>query len=379
MQKKIIALAVAGLVSGAAFAQSNVTIYGIADIGYINQNAGSAGKGSGIVSGGLSTSRIGFRGTEDLGNGLSAIFQLEYNLYMDTNATIGGGGGITGGTSNGARTQILGLTSKNWGTVVGGFMNSPGMNASVKYDPFGYSMFSPLRNLQDGATVNGAQGVGVFNTHTINGNARVQNAVAYVSPSFGGLTLTGAYVFGGISGDFANRDARDQERTWGLQAEYANGPLSATFVYHDTNNIGNPLKAAASAEVDEWMIAASYDFGMAKVFGTYQVSDFDTGVAGVRNEKDKAWQLGVNVPVTAVGSVQFSYGRASDDATGGNADSTSWGLQYQHAMSKRTTAYAGYSRVSNDRLTNLGNVMGATNPDNGDNSRIWGAGLRHSF
>jgi predicted porin len=85
------------------------------------------------------------------------------------------------------------------------------------------------------------------------------------------------------------------------------------------------------------------------------------------------------VPVTAAGSVQFSYGRASDDSALVSDNAKSWGLQYQHNLSKRTTAYAGYTRVSNDRNSGLGNVLGVTPTTAGDNATIWGGGLRHSF
>src|SRR5574343_1812592 len=103
MQKKIIALAVAALASTAAFAQTNVTIYGIADVGVAGSFGGGQGGQANVISGGLSGSRIGFKGVEDLGNGLKALFTLEYSIDMDANT------GVGAGTSAGARQQFVGL------------------------------------------------------------------------------------------------------------------------------------------------------------------------------------------------------------------------------------------------------------------------------
>ena len=376
MQKKIIALAVAGLVSGAAFAQSNVTIYGIVDVGAVQSKWGDA-KGNQVWSGGLSTSRIGFRGVEDLGNGLKAQFTLEYGLNNDTSDGIGA-----------ARTQSLGLSGA-FGTVTAGFQNSPGMNAAGKYDAFGASRFSPLRNLHDGTTTAGATGhsatgQGVFNTFSMHSGARVQNAVSYVSPNLGGVTLTGAYASGAFTSDNANTDTNDQERVYALQAEYAVGPIGLTAVYHNAANIGNPLNTAADPSSKEWLLGATYDFGMAKLFATYQRAKWDDGTtAATAKETDKLWMLGASVKVGAAGSVQVAYGSSKDGSALASDDAKAWGVQYQHMMSKRTTAYAGFTRVSNQSASALGNVIGVsqTTPATGagDNASIYGVGLRHAF
>jgi predicted porin len=128
MQKKLIALAVASLASGAAFAQTNVTMYGIADAGYVYSTGdGRRGSGndndfSGIQSGLLSGSRLGFRGEEALGNGLKAVFTLEYSLNIDNNSGVGN---TTDGGLN-ARQQFVGLAGGFWGTVALGRQYSPG-------------------------------------------------------------------------------------------------------------------------------------------------------------------------------------------------------------------------------------------------------------
>src|SRR5574343_633103 len=109
MQKKIIALAVAALASSAAFAQSNVTIYGIADVGYFHMSADGKKPMNNVDSGGLAGSRIGFKGVEDLGNGLKALFTLEYALALDNNSGVGYAD--TPWSSTVARQQFVGLSS----------------------------------------------------------------------------------------------------------------------------------------------------------------------------------------------------------------------------------------------------------------------------
>ena len=110
MQKKIIALAVAGLVSGVAFAQTNVTVYGVVDQGYAYSSSNAAVNGtnkfSGIKDGGLSGSRFGFKGEEALGNGLKAIFTLEYGKDGDNNSDV---------SNFFTRQSFVGLSS-NYGT-----------------------------------------------------------------------------------------------------------------------------------------------------------------------------------------------------------------------------------------------------------------------
>ena len=125
MQKKLIALAVAGLASSAAFAQSNVTIYGIADIAYVHSSSGSS-KTNGVDSGGWSSSRLGFKGTEDLGDGMKAVFTLEYGLSPDVNSGVG----VTATGGGNARQTWVGLQN-SMGTIKLGRQNSLGKPTHV--------------------------------------------------------------------------------------------------------------------------------------------------------------------------------------------------------------------------------------------------------
>jgi len=375
MQKKIIALAIAGLASTAAFAQTNVTVYGVVDMGYVNSSASNSVTGkqssTGINSGNQAGSRVGFRGTEDLGNGLKALFTLEYALAADVGAASWTGT---------ARQSFLGLTG-NFGTVVAGRLQNPGYNFAVKYDTMGASINSPVGQLSDNAglsiTARGALG-------------RLDNAVAYVSPNFSGLTIVGAYAFGEqIKNDVVRGDDKSPQAVMALAAEYAIGDLNVGAVYHKLNDIGATSTGQAAHDRTEYGVGASYDFKVAKLSAMYQRSSDDNvaavlGGVGVRGNDDtvKLWQVGVGVPVGAKGLVEVAYGRLKNDRNNARNDlgAKSWGINYEHSLSKRTTAYAGYSRLNNDSNTAFNNRnTPAVNTSAGKNAQQFTLGMRHTF
>jgi predicted porin len=354
MQKKIIALAVAGLVSGAAFAQSNVTVYGVADMYYAYSSANTANQDTShhINSGGLSGSRIGFKGTEDLGNGLKALFVLEYGLTADNKATGVGSGAAT-------RQSFVGLTG-NFGTVVAGAAQTAGYNFACATGPVAGSALDVYHN------------IGARNLLSCSHDGRASNAVAYISPTFSGLTFAynHARVTEGVNRTTAAATNPTSDASANLlSASYANGPLSAGLIWSkiSMNN------TSGGDDVTEWGLRAAYDFGVAKLFGSYQ--NIDTGVVGGGDQDDSKWTVAVAVPVSAAGTVALQYADNNMDAN--NADSKGWTLAYTHAMSKRTTAYAGYSRISNDNGASKNFGLGT--PLGGDRASVLAVGLRHTF
>lgn len=353
MQKKIITLAVAGLVSGAAFAQSNVTIYGIADAYYARLTADGKMSNNHIGSGGLSGTRLGFRGNEDLGGGLKAVFEIELGFAFDNTSTgsaaaINNAGGSNG--LNSTRQSYVGLGG-GFGTVVAGRLQTPGYYVG-KFDAFASASVSPQGIL--------ASAMGT--TIAPNNNGRVNNAVAYLSPTMSGFS--GVLAYG--TGEETTIGA-EKESVWGLGLNYANGPIAAGYVHHRVNNVGaNNVANATFPDLKENMIGASYDAGMVKVLGSYQ----DSKVTG--SGRNKLWQLGAVAPVGA-GNVHFAYGRLNP--TGDSNDSKSWTLAYTHGLSKRTTAYVGYNRTTNESLA----TAGILTPQAGGASKAFVTGLRHSF
>lgn len=306
MQKKLIALAVAGLVSAPAFAQSNVTVYGIADMA-VGSFDNADGKGVFKVDSSVwLTSRLGFKGSEDLGNGLKGVFQLEYAITPDVNSEIGG----KAGDADNARDTFVGL-SGGFGTVVAGRLSTPYNRLWDSYDQNGSNTFD---------SVNRFNGLGVW-------AARIDNAVAYVSPNMGGLTAILAYG--------ADEDREMSADVIGGSLSYANGPIKAGYIYH---RVGDD-DVSPSKQVDGHMLGGSYDFGVARLGAAYKLSSPDNGAL----EDEKSWAVNLAAPVGAAGVASIGYADVSDYAGIQDNDAKAYSVAYQHNLSKRTALYGGYA------------------------------------
>lgn len=359
MQKKIIALAVAGLASTAAFAQSNVTVYGVADVYYGVGHSGGAATRTSVNSGGLSGSRLGFKGTEDLGNGLKALFTLEYGLTVDDNTGVGATNNASGTFTGNARQQFVGLTG-GFGTALAGRLQTAGYDFSAATNVFHGAAINPLATVQGG-----------FNQTTlISSSSRASNALAYVSPSFGGFVvavnharLTETAVVGNTSDGVANL----------VSGTYTAGPAVASLIYTKANN--------GTTQFKEWGLGGGYDFGVVNLKASYQSQDRD-GSAG----KDKAWQVSGAIPVTAAGKVLLGYAKNTVDSVANQSDDTkSYTLAYLHSLSKRTTLYTGYQHVSNDNRARVQTALTTAFPTAnttdgfGGSSNGFVAGVNHAF
>ncbi len=398
MQKKIIALAIAGLASSAAFAQTNVTIYGVVDLAYGNftsDNNAAAGdyKFSGIGAGGLSGPRLGFKATEDLGNGWSAGTLLEFGTLSPDGGGASGAGSVSGLASS--RQTYLFLSNNSMGTFQMGRLYNPGTNISVQYDAEGASTFGPVSRFTTNLGL-GIDGAG-------NNAARQNNSVAWLSPNWSGFTAQVQYSFGengeATTGDNTTKDGS----SWGAGVNYAKGPLSVGFAYHDASDFGGKSQlpgAVPGIDVQEWFLGASYDFGMLKLFGSYQDFDIENtnrlasgdtsaNIAAASNgsrakSEGDIWNVGVTIPVMKAGTVTLSYADLSRDQRNNagvksNGDADGWGISYRHALSKRTTAYVGYVSMDNNRNSQIraGNIVNA--PGAGQDSTGYAMGMRHTF
>ena len=406
MQKKLIALAVAGLVSGAAFAQTNVTVYGSMDYGYQYSKSSSNedAKGakvdgatfSGIEAGMRNGNRVGFRGTEALGNGLNAVFQAEFGFKGD----------VTGGLNN-TRNAWLGLQHAKFGAATLGRQNSVTYDWVSKGFASDVTVVYPSNQLQ-----------GLFNQfHT---SDRVDSSVKYVSPNFGGFTFATVYGFGekvgaqtsyaadGVTKFSTDADTADAGR-FTIGANYNNGPLDLALIYGKIAS-DDGLRGVTGASVDNgsagWSFGGSYDFKVVKVFGQYQrehnelakATPVVTKVAGGVGSTDVAiktgntwaaqddtktlWTVGVTVPVTKAGKVIVEYVNidVDYDAAGvKNGEGKGWGVGYEHQFSKRTVGYAAVARTSMDNLTAKDKGFGAVQTGVDSNITSFGVGLRHTF
>lgn len=360
MQKKLIALAVAGLVSAPAFAQSNVTVYGVADayMGFGDQGDTDL---AGVQSGGLSGSRLGFRGTEDLGNGLKGVFTVEQGFSIDTGAGMG----------NASRQAFVGVAG-GFGAVTLGRQYAPGYD--FQYDALVSSALSPQAIL--------AGGVG--STIAPNSAARWNNSVAY-NGMFSGLKVRGIYSMNALETSVDNPvvanstiDPSDDD-AMGLGVEYANGPLKVGALYHYIKDAYGV--SGGTDDQQEWLVGGSYNFGVATLAVSYQDAKNLGTIDGIDGD---IWQVGVIVPVGAAGNVHLAYGELDADAENAglgidvDGKSKSYSIAYTHALSKRTTAYVGYNRTDNDTGLDIapGQLLGAAD---GEESDYVAVGVRHTF
>ncbi len=337
MKKSLLALAALGSLAGASFAQSTVTIYGIVDAGLVAESGGAAGSITKLTSGVASASRIGFRGTEDLGGGLSANFVLENGFNVDTGAMGQTSAAVPGGLLFG-RQAFVGLKG-DFGAVNFGRQYTPHYTTVVAADPFGNGMAGRFSNLMAAS------------------GTRMDNTIKYSTPaSLGAFSADIAYGFGEVAGNTSGN------RAVGFGVGYASGPVYVRLGYHNLNN------AAASDNAKNTVLAATYDFTAAKAHFAYGVNK-GTGTAD-----NSDLLLGVSVPF-GQHKVLASYIR-KNDKTAANRDADQWAIGYSYALSKRTDFYAAYARINNK---NGATFTVGNNTETGSGDKAFNLGIRHSF
>lgn len=350
MKKSLIALAVLAA-SGAAMAQSSVTLFGIVDtgIGYVNH--GNNDKSVyGVGTSGNATSRLGLRGTEDLGGGLKAGFWLEGEIAGDTGNASG---------FNFRRESTVRL-SGNFGEVRLGRETTPTFRAVSKYDLFGSTGIGQFMGFRDWA------GTGIADGDTI----RKDNMLSYSTPNFNGFTGNFSYAFD--EKQYGNTKAG---RYIGGNVGYDNGPLSVTAAYGE-------LLLGSKDKRDEMSIGASYNFGVAKLAGVAQQVKYKWDGAG--SDKFNTYMLGVSAPVGGVGEVKAQYSYI--DQKGYNTKAQQIALGYVHNLSKRTALYGTVSYLKNNDASKLGLAAKNLSGYNTSNGVIAGqnqtgvqVGIRHAF
>jgi predicted porin len=362
MKKSLLALAVLGAFAGAASAQSSVTIYGIVDasVSRIDNGVDSV---NGLDSGNNAASRIGFKGVEDLGNGLKASFVLENGFDVDSGASGNEG-------SSFSRLAYVGLGG-DFGTVRLGRQNSQIAEVVSIIDPF-----------QKSGMVNG---VDFYNGGGV--SERVSNQISYISNNYGGFSGAIGYRFGEQPGD------NSANRGWGLQLGYANGPLAVQFGYDNQQYSGaingdgefeaGPATGGVDGKIKDALLGATYDFGAFKLHGAYGQRKIDASAGAFFNgtaedQKIRSYIVGATVPFGA-SKVRAEYIR-NNNRDLDDADSNVYALSYSYALSKRTQLYATYARVSNDDGSSLGiGGPGSNIAAAGENSTGFAVGVQHNF
>jgi predicted porin len=355
MKKALTAIAILGAFSSLAQAQSSVAVYGIVDAGIVREQGGVNGSATNISSGIGSASRLGFRGTEDLGNGVSALFLLEAGYRLDTGAS-----DVAGAIFN--RQAYVGLKSAA-GTLTIGRQYTPYYNAvSQVADPFGAGFAGSAKNLMPTAGV----------------NTRTSNSIVYVSPVVSGFS-------GELSYSLAEQGSNSiAGRQLGAALSYGAGKLNARLAHNHRNNDIAALDRPIGRNT---LLAANYNFGPARAFAAWGINQglnsaplannsnpFGAPAAPAASLDSRDMLIGVQVPFGA-NALMASFIR-KDDKSAFNQDADQWALGLTHSLSKRTSLYTSFGKSRN--RNGAGYTVG-NNSDVGSGDTAYNAGVRHSF
>jgi predicted porin len=338
--------------AGSAQAQSPVTIYGIMDAAIVGERGGKEGAVTKVTSGTAAASRIGFKGSEDLGGGLSAFYTLEMGVKIDSGQV-----DATGTLFN--RQALVGLKG-GFGSVALGRQYTPYHNTLVQIiDPFNTGYAGTAKNLFP----------------HFGSNIRTSNTVTYFSPRVQGLDVELAYS-AGEQGDSSAR------RQFGGAVGFVNGPLTLRLA----NNNRNGDAATGFVRSRNTLLGAQYKFKALTLHAGYGIDRGPEsaplgnpnnpygGVAPTPSSDGREALLGVTVPI-GQGKLMASI-MHKDDRTALNQDGSSWGIGYLHALSRRTGLYAAYAHIRN---RNGAGFTVANNTDAGTGNTAYNLGIRHSF
>lgn len=388
MKRKLIALAIASVfVAPAAMADTgNVTLYGVMDASFDSTSTGATVGGNSVSTTKVSSSqsRIGFKGTEDLGGGTNAVWQIENGINSDNSATTG-----NAGTWNN-RNTFVGLSGDSWGTILLGNYDSPYKSATRGMDVFADTI-ADNRNIMGLATMAGA----AANTPaSLQFDGRSSNSLTYTTPDLGGIKLSGQYVAGA---ELATGQAQNKGSAYALSGVYASGPLTGVLAYavHDfgdnttgvlgTGVAGNPnkkeraLKVAGGYAVDQFSVNLVFE----------KSTDDMTGAAGTTagSSDRKAYYLAGKYNISGTDAVKLAYtsaGNVGNNPAVNNTSVKQISVGYDHAMSKRTKVYALWSKVTNDTAAMYGLGTGVSTGAvggtvvNTDPSAV-SIGVKHTF
>ncbi len=328
-------------------------LFGVIDVNLRAVKNGSARTFRSEGTDGLSSSRIGFRGMEDLGDGFKAGFWLEAPVSADS--------GAANATRFWNRRSTVSLIEPTFGELRAGRDNTPAKNAYDLYDPFGTNGVGEI--IGNGTTLGIVSALGSgANTLT-----RSDNHLSWFTP--GGL----GGVYAQIS--VAPGEGSSGNRLVSARLGYGVKPVDVSIVYAET-------KVVAGDKLKQLLAGASYDFGVAKVSGEILQSKYSSVAGGPR--KQTVFQIGGSVPIgRQMVRLDYIHGNMSGGATGSgfanddDADQLAAGYEYQ--LSKRTSLYAVAVALRNRGTSKLAVATGNAGMKAGETSRALDLGVRHSF
>jgi len=333
MKKSLIVLATLGAFAGAASAQSSVTLFGVVDLS-VNSIKNGSTTVKRMDNNQLNSNRLGFRGTEDLGGGMTAGFWIEGSLSNDT-----GGTGL-----NFQRRSTVSLNG-SFGEVRMGRDYTVNFLAMAGNDAYGANGMATPANLYALGVAQLGSGAGT--------TVRANNMVAYFLPgNLGG-------IYGSLQIAASEGPAGASNKFQGGRLGYAAGPVDVTVAYSQTGE---------SPKFKDTTIGGSYNFGVAKLYAFYDQKKFNAN-------KYTTYSVSAGVPL---GQGEFRVAYSKGNSSANNSDATLFGAEYIYNLSKRTALYAQYGNLKNEGASNLSVVLGE-NTAAGTKSTGYGAGIRHSF
>jgi len=378
MNKKLVAVAVAGVLAAPLAAQAqtaNVTLYGRLNLtmeavsgSAVDPNlpATAAAQNRTIYRVNSNSSRLGVRGSEALGGGLTAIFQIESSIVADA----------SGGTLAGRET-FVGLQG-SWGTFKMGYFLSP-------YDDI-HPIFGNVPTLTTSILSTAALWAQGPQSNDNGGwDNRNPNSIRYDSPNMKGFTASAQLSTMDASATTGGTDAQAKRHAYigSIAGFYNNGPFQGGIAYN-----WNQKLRGASLNDQAFSVAANWNFGVIKVGGVYERLDYDTPTGDL---KRNFWGISGTVPI-GPGELYAFWGDAGDGTggaangtrvgqlvKGGGTGATQWEISYTYALSKRTLTYAGFVQTRNDNNAAYNFNINPYQVVNGANASGFVVGLVHFF
>jgi len=372
MKKSLLALAVTGAFAGAAQAQSSVTVYGIYDGGYAYTNkeetavAGTRTNNtvSGFQGGQQASSRLGFRGTEDLGQGLSAVFNLELGITPGTGSlgTDGATSTTLGQQSTHVRTSVVGLNSKGFGSVTIG-RQLTAMHTIIA------GAVNTANNMAGDITYSDVTGTSGNTTalriHSL--ATRMSNSVAFRSDSFSGLRLnldfSGDNTTGAVNPASPTNAAITgaQIGNMGAMIDYTYGAFRAMAGTHTVkSNLNISTNNGQVTKTNINAVGLVYSASGLVANATWAQNKTVNDSTGVRTNAVNAWKLGVSYAVTPQITPYIQYGQGTaklTEASPTNSDNDAYQVGATYALSKRSSLYAAYgnqtAKITQGTSTNM--------------------------
>lgn len=336
MKHPLFATALLAATSLHANAQTSVQVYGVMDAAVAIKDTGAPGEGhrTTVQSGSQSSSRLGFRATEELSNGVKALFNIEGGVALDTGAA---------DSALWGRRAVVGLQG-SFGTLTLGREYSPLAAVAAASDILGQGMYG--------------SNLAAFGSNRL--TRRLSNSINYKSQAFSNLTVNAAYATGEKSVDPSGD-------LLGMSVEYRNGGLYLGAGVHS-------IERLASGDDREYGVGVGYTMGQFEIKGNYLKADPESALAYTNANLGLAWSTGANKLFFNVQQQKLANGARGNTLS----------LAYTYALSKRTNIYSTYARLTNNARAAFGINASSTNvtpPASalGADPSVFTVGMRHSF